>query len=953
METTSVPAMKPVLVERITDDISSLQKSDVEKQKLMFSARAIADIFKCAPIKKTNPSDVGFYDGDLIDLNLVVESGHRTILANEYKNGPEVFIDHCEKDRNWSVNHSPLQVVPTAYLYTYGVLPSGELEWYGNYDGKISIEDDEHKQTIKPRAKSPTIRQILYPNLDNEYFVHRETHSRWDCGSPFCRQGTLQGDGTYKWEDWYLMGKSHNGPEYFTPVVITGHQDVVHPIDVETTYHIYGTVNDFRLPNANLDGYKPGMKIVVCVHPPLNEDDVTACTVNYRDTNADGTVESEDEMTLLLTPHFRRDTKELDASIAVNALITSVTTFEIVDVMEANGAGSYRSWSIEASDEETDFTSGMSQLLGEHIDRGTGDIVLFHREEVKNLKTLKIVRSVTNCGYVLAKFLKSLGDPVFEDATWTATVRAINIDSGATFVKETATTPQEQRVYYIKDPAGKYSLVGNDGRPSEFVPGVTYYYLDLTHSNYIDLIQIGQTGGGYRNTLLVSDLKTGVPRSFSAFINRNDVIVIEITSTNYRIEEYRDKLVPQVFFYPDPHDSYVQKVHVNPKAFTAFQLNNMLARGEMVPMSEKHALDAPASTRALINAYLYLASNLQRKGMLHGNVSCPMHDSYALNRLTEAGFHWAVPMDIDADGNPITPPWDINSPSSSWPPCSEKNVGMHIMCLTGAHSDSNVIHKDEGEIAPSLQVVQIALAPLHPESKIPMLYVRRGWRENAETNVWNWTPWVSFFEDVEWERIVHKPLFFKARWDYFMDPNALIDRIDAVTNGFMEVSGDYVNVGCKITAEEIQALMASSSNPERDENVKFRIPTFMIGRKNLAVRAAWELFKAEHGCKGIDYIIDVELPTATESQLSKDIAKVDNRRKIAFMFYGSPNIGDFHKLILKAHYSNSTNTKSYYYNLTWEGEYESIFQVEFDQIDLPRNEDTTKGDRIWAPLEAL
>ena len=306
MDVDTIHAMKPVLVTNVSDNINVLQKDDVTKQRTVLTARAIEDVFKCAPIRKTDdavelhPDNAYFDENDKLDFNKIVTAQSRAIDAESYVHGPDEYgltksdiltgsTGDWQEDIKWSANHSPRIEQPPGFLYVYSVLDDSSLAW-ANYDGKVSIADklgdrrdsetaeDVNQRKVKARQPSYVIRQIFVPSHWREYLwtdgtkpfdesidpsdkipnydaLHR---SRYNQGLPLTRLGYLKEDnsGEYDWDDWHVMSREHNGPEYYTNIGVYTDDPISTPL-ADAVYHIYGNVGEFILPNANLDGYKP------------------------------------------------------------------------------------------------------------------------------------------------------------------------------------------------------------------------------------------------------------------------------------------------------------------------------------------------------------------------------------------------------------------------------------------------------------------------------------------------------------------------------------------------------------------------------------------------------------------------------------------------------------------------------------------------------------------------
>ena len=133
MDTTIQPAMKPVLSQVVSDEIRDLRKGDVSLQQTLMSARAISDIFRGDTVVKTNGKDSEYFTGDNVNLDLIIDSGCRHIAEGSYINGPKYAVREEENG-----DETPL----AGFLYTMGMLPSGQLYW-GPQEFPKSREDIE------------------------------------------------------------------------------------------------------------------------------------------------------------------------------------------------------------------------------------------------------------------------------------------------------------------------------------------------------------------------------------------------------------------------------------------------------------------------------------------------------------------------------------------------------------------------------------------------------------------------------------------------------------------------------------------------------------------------------------------------------------------------------------------------------------------------------------------
>lgn len=954
MNVAEIPPMKPVLVTEVTDNVNVLQKGDVKKQATVLSARAIADLFKCAPIKKTNETDVGYFtEDDKVDLDKITESCSRTLTKDQYIHGPVVTWDKVVPegaDSKWFIHHQPEAITPHGFLYVFSVLDDSELQW-ANYDGKESIPDwDDTDRKVLPRAKSPKIRQVFVPNTLNQLFppflndageIAIDRRSRYDAGVAWTRYGSLKEDGSgYEWEPWYLEGKTHDGAKYFVNVNInsTTITEINNPL-FDAIYHVFSEVK-LTLPNANLDGLKPGMKIVVEVHPPREEGVTSACNVLYTDTKADGsffkpgTEDDQDRMHLLVTPRTQVNTKDIFGRVAESALVTSVATFELVEMPDPSDPSKiFRTWELDSGVEETDFTAGLAQMLAEHTDPRSRDLVQFQREAIVDLKTLSTFYAVSSGGYAIFRVFKH--DNAIEklsDSELKIFVKKIHLGSEACFNKADVTAdPDPSQIYYVRE-GGRFSITENDGHPSHFNPSKEYYTIDLTHCEETDIIQIPD-GADIRNYLTLNDLEWDVLRGFNDYINRNDLIhvVIETNSTK-TFSEFQDKLFPVLYFTPSPHDDYIHKGSINPSAFTYDQLMKLFKNGTVLGDVDldvngeviSSMLNTPASSRALIEAYLYLASNLQKKGLLHGNYEHLDLNNLGCDTIVTPGFHYIKPR------MPILDP-------NTFPPNMTEN-GCNIVVITNDHANGNKIHESStGGYTKADRLTQIAFVL---DTSL-MMYFRFG-QYDEELGKWNFGPWSPLEVNTNWEQIRNKPLFFRSRWDYFEDPNTLLNHVDSEN---VEVVHSGTTNRCeivhKITADEIAAIMLPSDNPAYDETVKFKKPQFAVG-VDILTPAPWFVYKNPSE-DGFDYVVDIELPDATPTEIANP--NPSQRRSIRFLFLNNPATEGWTQIQFRLHYRSSVDGQAeWVYNRIWHGKYKSYITLDFEQVDLPT------GDRAWCPV---
>ncbi len=943
MDVKKIPAMKPVLVEHVSDDINVLQRDDVTKQKTVLTARAIQDVFKCAPISKDNDTDKNFFNSDgRIDLNTITEAQSRWLQSGNYVNGPsDISYDNVTGDGQWSVNHTGSVKNQEAIIYVFSLLDTDELSW-DNYDGVISI-DDAKDQTIKTRTPSPRIKQVYVSMAGNQYY-NITNRSRYDLGTMWTRVGRLNTDGkTYTFENWFKIGPTHHGAKYANQIIVSGRTTIATPL-YDSIYHIYGQIDSFELPNANLDGYLPGMKIAVEVHPSTKEGtEGNYCRVFYTDTNNVGTQTDPDKMSVLITPKIRRNTKDVFGNVVDDVMIPAIACFEIVEITDPT-LGKIRTWELDGGVEETDFTAGLAQMLGEHTDLATGDLVRYQSSEYnKSSADIDILHPATTSGYCVVRFLRKSTDT---DANWTAKVTILNPNSDAafTYVDTIGSTPDPDKIYYVQNGIS-FSLADNTGHPTSFSGVQKYYSLNSAMASITSVIKFAE-GTSVRESIKIADLPVNELRGFSAFVPRGCVIHINISTGSDKVHgEIKDIINPMVFFFPDPHDSYIQKASINPSAYTYGQLDKLFATGGVISDINlaisaevtQGLMNSPAATRALVEAYTYLATKLQNKGLLLANRESLSTPATGFDKLTHPGSYYVIPNELSAT-------------THTYPPTMTKK-GCNMMVIGNDHAPASYVHDDDGEYTTYTQLMQIAFMV----NKTIVIYTRIG--TLGDDGKWTWTPWVNL---TDWDHISNKPIYFRARWDYFEDPDWIINKVNDCsrasvcsigTSGYAindALNGTIAVNATVITDTEVTELMktydqiSKTIKPEYQRDFRYQVPQIMVGVDGSSTMpTALKNNKVYH--------IIAKLPAATVSQLGKD--KPSRRRKIRFLFYGDTSLG-FTNVLLHVVYANSKGVENAYSFVCEFGDHteylytssnKSVIRIEFEQVDMPN------GERIWCP----
>ena len=1000
MESRTIPPMKPVLVTDVSDNINVLQKDDVTKQRTVLTARAIEDLFKCAPIVQTNdpvelhPDNAYFVNGK-VDLNKIVTSQSRILNRSSYINGPTIdgyrtLTDTVSGDAKWAANHADTVVDgPVGFLYVFSVLDDNMLSW-SNYDGKLPIGDklgsasstetaeDVRFRSANPRTPSDRVRQIFIPSsassIDNFYtfdgtkrpddpdgkYTNKIRHAT---SVPMSRLGVLnEATGTYGWTKWCPMTVPHDGPEYFTNITIdTDIASIQNPLS-DAVYHIYSVVGTFELPNANLDGYRVGQKIIVEVHPPLNEGDpIPQCRVTYTDTLSRGEDAGRETMSVIVAPRARINNKNYFGGTTDEALVTSVAAFEIVETKDADG-NVYRTWELDAGAEETDFTSGLAQMLGEHTDAPVSDIVHAQDASRSSDTSIDVLYPVASSGYVIASFLLNEAET---DNTWVATVKIIHPTGEAAFVKASG-TPSSDLIYYVRE-NNRWSLAENNGHPTAFDAAKEYYSLDATSDKTTTVDVIPAVGDSsilhVDNQVHLVDLTIGKVRRFIAYATRGSLISVHI-SAGHQMSQYQGKLYPEVGFLPDPHASYLLKATINPSAFTNKQLQKLFLDGSIVGDIKlascdelyQGILNAPIATRAVVEAYAYLANKLQAKGALFGNRLVSDANGDEMDTIVHPGRYYVK---MPASGAASSAKFPIGFTVTN-------NGGFNLIVLGNDHASVAMIHDEDGLATGADRLVQIGIVYGEPI----MISTRVGIKSGS---TWTWTAWRLI---NDWNNIANLPQYFRTRWDMIHSPNGMIDYIDNP-----KTVRNNNTISLTIPEGTIESMLAiANEDPVRfssDPNINYEVPTIAVGiNENRPGVSSLE-------SNPFQYVVNVRMPDAVETpglNTNTTINNVSNirtsskeqkhrRRRVRILLHSNPaNMTEqttpdpqywrkvsLHLFYCKSGkninetYDSATGQYEFDYQLSWGGAAKGFIEVEMEQIDYYDTTDN-KYWRIWAPV---
>ena len=671
MDTTIQPKMKPVSVQRVTDDIRALREGDVSQQQTLLTARAIADIFRGDTVSITNGTDAKYFDGDLVDLDRITDAGCRHIQEGSCINGPKYAVREEETG----------ELTPFGgFLYTLSVLPTGELYWGSLEDPKaredleIAIRNPETKGAIldRPLPEHTPIRQLFY--VANDDLDEPMAYTRMGVYEAYTTPaGTT--DYRYKWGEWVTM----NGQVQYIVVTDARMEEVVNPI-VNSVYSVHTTIPLFALPDADLQ--KNGSTIRIIQHPDPNEDNRQLWATHVVYEHGEETDEDYEKMEITCTPAPRRNTVKVEAAYK-EGLCPTEYVFEVAPRSDdVNGSATIigKTWHLKQDADETEFTAGIVELLDAHTELGIKDIIDYANRKyaqdngaypAQSGLPLYINRSVGVDGYLKLNIVK---DDVFEDNDWVLQIKRLDSRNPVNFVETRDLMPDPEKTYFTKvayeasaaEGVFKIAVLGTDihGCPT-FDCTVTYYEIDES-AEVIDLFTISSAG-----------LTPGMPVKYQHQIFRNDVIYLVVTPGTSGHIGAREHIFPVLSFLPDPHaGSYISRDDLNQSAYTA-RLFEMMKEAGQLPAGVDPS-DCPVSTEALILAYQNIASKLQAKGLLFGDID----DTRAVpnpDELVTSGIHWITG---------ITQP-------SGYPEGLDGSAGARLVVFGQDYSTKEILHEND------------------------------------------------------------------------------------------------------------------------------------------------------------------------------------------------------------------------------------------------------------------
>ena len=624
MNQTNTHPQKHVLVEHVSDDIRATKQSTLERQKVVLTAQAMADLLTGDSFDPNSSFDAKYFTNGAPDFNKVTDASIRWVEW-PYVNGPE-----------------GIQI--PGFLYTFVELPSGRLTWLS--DNNVTREHDGDL----------ALRQIFY--IDEQYGeieaftrVGQRVNNVWSF-SPY----------------WHRMDgkivRIYVGQEQVDAGLIRTAN-----LRPDVIYEMHCGGNTITLPDA--DTLRLGATIAFEQYANPNENG-TPWTNTVKSTEMQSTGTTETYETVLVPPlkHGRTSEADIDAGMWYNDVTqASVYKFDCIDRegqgFTRGGRTYLRTWSLDIDPEAITAMADITAMLGAHTDQKIDDIVRYGdryqstdsaaTKAAKKAVTLVTSRQATMNG--LIKFSIKFNANTIGNLSNDFRLRIYryneNTDTTITshfeYTLTTDTQPSLYKKYYLKN-GTTYSLASGTGYIDSFVDGVQYYersvqwyeampcakwvYSNNTTSKNADFL--GKTDGAYSRTAFAWATKVSDPENVGlvGYIKayRNDTIMVSITSSDH----YADALIvsPSVEFYPDPHDTYLSRLQLdNTSIFPRWLAEST------TPYEKK---DQVAGSYALTEAVRLIINQLQGKGLFWGPIPVKLDSDESMDELTNTGIYYVT-----------------------------------------------------------------------------------------------------------------------------------------------------------------------------------------------------------------------------------------------------------------------------------------------------------------------
>jgi hypothetical protein len=592
--------MKKVLVEHVSDDIRAVaQNSNVEQQKTLVTARALADIFSGDAFDKTRSMDAKYFTGDDVDLNKLTDSCIRYVEKDKYVNGPD------------SISYSGLITVSS-------VLAGGTLSWDAD---KNATRDGE-----------PTsIRQIIYPEDLDDF-------------TAYTRVGIYK-HGTWSFSLWLPLGGQMLRicvTEATKAGLLTGPSAKLRP---NVIYELHCSASEIKLPDANT--FPTGTKIVFEQYPGDAVKDGSGNVVvsprksqiTYTEKDETGASQTYATYAIPALDKIRTSAEDYRESGAwyENSVGAVQYPFEVVDLEKSytppGGTLVSRTWLLDVDQDAVARTGDLAALIDAHTDQSLADVVRYNSRTIRDAdkaKELVISRQATFAGTFKLTITPQTGK-TFSQLTDGFSFKAYlvneNSDGTATDpsvydwieVSRGASLDPTLR-YYYNDVSGKKLLAGVGGFVADwddinadilFVKKYVGANLESAASSSVAIATFAGT------TAPVAKLDCEFSKAdlaryglFEGYIraNRNTTLVIVIDSNNHLLD--KAVIIPSITFEPNPHDSYIEKSNINSTALTSAELEALAKKGRPSEMV--------TSADIVAKIYTDIVSKLQKQGLFFG-----------------------------------------------------------------------------------------------------------------------------------------------------------------------------------------------------------------------------------------------------------------------------------------------------------------------------------------------
>lgn len=634
MNQTNTHPQKHVLVEHVSDDIRATKQSTLERQKVVLTAQAMADLLTGDSFDPNSSFDAKYFTNGAPDFNKVTDASIRWVEW-PYVNGPE-------------------GIQMPGFLYTFVELPTGRLTWLP--DNNVTREHDGDL----------ALRQIFY--IDEQYGeieaftrVGKRINNVWSF-SPY----------------WHRMDgkivRIYIGQEQVNAGLIRTAN-----LRPDVIYEMHCGGNTITLPDA--DTFRLGATIAFEQYANPNENGTPwTNTVKSTEMQSNGTTETYETVLVPPLKHGRTSEADLDAGMWYNDVTqASVYKFDCIDRegqgFTRGGRTYLRTWSLDIDPEAITAMADITAMLGAHTDQKIDDIVRYGdryqstdsaaTKAAKKAVTLVTSRQATMNGLIKfsIKFNMNAIGNLSNDFRLRIYRYNENTDTTITshfeYKLTTDTQPSLYKKYYFKN-GTTYSPASGTGYIDSFVDGVQYYERSVqwyeampcakwVYSNNTTLKNadfLGKTDGAYSRTAFAWATKVSDPENVGlvGYIKayRNDTIMVSITSSDH----YADALIvsPSVEFYPDPHDTYLSRLQLDNTSIFPRWL------AESTTPYEK--TDQVAGSTALVAAVKLIINQLQSKGLFWGAIPITIKSEAELNALEKTGVYH-ITNAVTAAENPL------------------------------------------------------------------------------------------------------------------------------------------------------------------------------------------------------------------------------------------------------------------------------------------------------------